>query len=462
MRTPRPKPRSPIKDFLLRSPARTAVMSFAVVIMVGTILLCLPVSSEAGQWTAPVDALFTSTSAVCVTGLIVKDTPVYWSTFGEVVIMVLIQMGGLGIMTLGAFLAVMVRQRVSLHFQEMMMDLHEAEDQDVWTLIRFICILTAVVEIIGAALLFFSWRGHFDTAINCAYVSLFHSISAFCNAGFSLYSDSLVRYQGSISINLIMAGLIVMGGIGFMVIHDLGDVVSWHLFDRKGKSPELSTHSKLALTVTAVLLVVGFVVILLVGSQNGMQDLPWKERVLAALFQSVTPRTAGFNTIPMGVDKIAGATAFLLMALMFIGGSPGSTAGGIKTTTLGVMISSVVATLKGRSRAEMFHHSIRAETVHRVASIVLLSQAAVVGGTFLLLMTEDGAGFLEVIFEAISAFGTVGLSVGLTGELSFWGRLIITTLMFLGRLGPITIALSIAGVEDKAPYTYPNAHIMVG
>lgn len=451
-----------MKEYFLSSPARTAVVSFATVILLGTLLLCLPVSSETGQWTAPVDALFTSTSAVCVTGLIVKDTPVYWSFFGEMVILVLIQMGGLGIMTLGAFLAVIVHQAVSLQFQDMMIDLQDVEQEDVWAIIRFICILTVIMEVIGAALLYFSWSGHFESAANCAYVSLFHSISAFCNAGFSLYSDSLVRYQGSVATNIIVAGLIVMGGIGFVVIHDLRDFLTWHLFSRRGKSPTLSTHSKLALTVTGILLVVGFVIILVVGSRNGMQDLPWKERILAAMFQSVTPRTAGFNTIPLGPDKIAGATAFLLMGLMFIGGSPGSTAGGIKTTTLGVMISSVTATLKGRPRSEMFHHSVRRETVHRVASILLLSLAALAGGVFLLLLTEEAAGFLEVLFEATSAFGTVGLSLGLTDELSYLGRLIITGLMFLGRLGPITMALSIAEVQDKAPYSYPDAHIMVG
>ena len=451
-----------LRRLVFRSPARAAVLSFGAVILTGAILLCLPLSSEAGTWTNPVDALFTSTSAVCVTGLIVKDTPLYWSTFGEAVILGLIQIGGLGIMTLSAFLVVLVRQRVSISFQDMMMDLVETEDENVWSLIRFICVLTVIVEVLGTILLYASWRGEFNSSINAAWFSLFHSISAFCNAGFSLYSDSLVRYQDSTAINAIICALIVSGGIGFVVIRDIYDYVHWRLFVRRGKKHHLSTHSKLALTVTVVLLAAGFVFILVVGSGTSLGAMPWKERVLAAVFQSVTPRTAGFNTIPMSPDKIAGATAFLLIVLMFIGGSPASTAGGIKTSTLGVMIASVVATLKGRSRAEMFHHSVRSETVHRVSSIILLSVAALVGGTFLLLITEQGAGFLEVLFEATSAFGTVGLSLGLTGKLTMVGKLIVTALMYIGRLGPITIALGVAHVRDKAPYTYPESHVMVG
>ncbi len=451
-----------LKMALLGHPARTALLSFAAIILVGTILLCLPVSSASGVWTHPVDALFTSTSAVCVTGLIVKDTPVYWSTFGEVVIMGLIQVGGLGIMTIGAFLVILVRERLSLGFRDMMMNVQEVEEEDIWSLTRFICIFTFIAEFLGTIVLYYGWSDDFESTGEALYVSVFHSISAFCNAGFSLYSNSIEDYVGSPTVVLAVAGLIIVGGLGFVVIQDIKRETKWLLFDRKGKRPHLSTHSKLVLTITGILIFGGFALLLIAGHGESMRNLSGTERILAAFFQSVTPRTAGFNTIPLSPTAITGATAFLLIILMFIGGSPGSTAGGIKTSTLGVMISSTIATLKGREDAEMFHHSVRTETVHRVSCIVLLSTGALIAGTLLLLVTEQGSGFLDIVFEATSAFGTVGLSLGLTRELTPWGKLIITALMFVGRLGPVTVAMGMARVTDKAPYTYPRTNIMVG
>ena len=451
------------RTVFLGSPARAAVASFFLVILMGTVLLALPLSSARGTWTHPVDAIFTSTSAVCVTGLIVKDTPVYWSAFGQVVILLLIQTGGLGIMTLSAFLATMLKRRLSMGFESVMSGLVETSaEENVWDLIRFICVFTFIAEVIGTVLLYHAWRGHFEGFWRCLYVSIFHSVSAFCNAGFSLYSDSLVRYRGSVGVNLVVCGLIIVGGIGFLVVRELKDYAAWKLFVRRGKSPNLSTHTRLVLTVTGVLLVLGFLCMLGIEWTGSFGDMPLKERLLAAMFQSVTPRTAGFNTLKISSPSIAGATALLLIGLMFIGGSPGSTAGGIKTSTLGVMIASIIATLKGRSKAEMFHHSVRPETVHRVASIILLSVSALVLGVFLLLITEQGIGFLELLFEATSAFGTVGLTLGVTPQLTASGRIIITLLMFTGRLGPITLLMSVAQMEDKVPYSYPDAHVMVG
>jgi len=449
--------------WLTSSPARTAVVAFAGTILLGAIVLSLPISSAEGKWTSPVDALFTATSAVCVTGLIVKDTPHYWSLFGQIVILVLIQAGGLGIMTVYALLATVVFGRLSLGMERMMGDMVEAHPtENIWDLVRFICRLTLVAEAAGAILLFFSWRGSFESPLRCFYFSVFHAISAFCNAGFSLYSDSLVRYRSNISVNLVVGSLIVVGGLGFLVLRDLKGYAEWWLAKRRGKRPRLTTHSKLVLAVTGLLLTVGFCAILAMESTFSLRGAPWKERILAAAFQAVTPRTAGFSTMPMGIGTLAPPTLFLLIVLMFLGGSPGSTAGGIKTTTLGVMAASILATLRGSDRAEMFHHSIHQETVHRVASVILLSLAALVGGTFLLLITESGASFLEVAFEATSAFGTVGLSLGLTPELTVPGRLIIPALMFVGRLGPVTIVLSAATVQGKLGYRYPTAHVMVG
>lgn len=446
-----------------KSAARTAVASFAVVIAMGTVLLTLPISSRARQWTSPVDALFTATSAVCVTGLLVKSTPDHWSLFGQLAILVMIQAGGLGIMTMGAFVAIMIQRRLSMRFEAVMTDIVEAPAaESVWTLVRFVCFFALVAEVIGAVTLFFAWRGHFPSFGPCLYHSVFHAISAFCNAGFSLNNDSLMRYVDSFSVNAVVCVLVVGSGIGFTVVRDMLHYVRWWLFERRGRRPRLTTHSKLVLTMTGVLLLVGFLGVFVIESYGSLVGAPLKTKLLAATFQSVTPRTAGFNTIE--ISKMAFATSFLLMALMYIGGSPGGTAGGIKTSTLGIMLASIAATLKGRSKAELFHHSVPEETVHRVASIILLSVGALAAGIFLLLLTET-AEFRQIVFGAISAFGTVGLSIGLTGpdtSMSGWGKIIVTTLMFVGRLGPITLVLSFAHLRERAVYRYPEEQILVG
>jgi len=456
-----------VRGQVLSTPPRLAVASFGAAILVGALLLCLPFSSASGRWTSPVDALFTATSAICVTGLIVESTSEYWSLFGQLTILVMIQAGGLGIMTVYAFMASMLRGRLSMGFERVLGDVVEADrTENVWALVKFICIFTLVAEVIGTVCLFLGWPaqaalGGFWRRL---YYSVFHSVSAFCNAGFSLEPASLVKYRSNLPVNLIICTLIVVGGLGFLVVRDLNRYVRWWLFVRKGKRPRLGTHSKLVLYVTALLLLVGFVGVFVMESATSLSGKPLNERLLAAVFQSVTPRTAGFNTIELGgqLSRLAPSTALLLMVLMFVGGSPGSTAGGIKTTTVGVMVASIVATLKGNERAEMFHHSVSQETVHRVAGIILLSVSVLAVGVFLLLITEQTADFLEVAFEATSAFGTVGLSLGLTPKLSVWGRLIVPALMFVGRLGPVTIMMSAIQVQGRTPYRYPEGQVIVG
>ncbi|NLW50766.1 MAG: Trk family potassium uptake protein [Candidatus Brocadiaceae bacterium] len=446
-----------------RGAPRAAVSSFALVILLGAIVLTLPISSRSRGWTGPADALFTATSAVCVTGLLVKSTPEHWSLFGQLAILAMIQVGGLGIMTMGAVLYRTFQRRVSMRVEVVLEDIVETGGADsIWELLRFMCLLTAVVELLGAVVLYVSWRNAFHGSALCVYHSVFHSISAFCNAGFSLNDDSLVRFGDSTGVNLTVCGLIVVGGLGFPVVRDLLRAARWRLFSRRGRRVHLSTHSKLALTMTGILLVTGFVAVFLLEFGGTMAGVSVKSRILMSGFQSVTARTAGFNTVD--ITRLAPAMAFVLMALMYIGGSPSGTAGGIKTTTLGVMIASIVATLRGRSTAEVFHHSVPAEVVHRVASIILLSMALVSGSIFLLLITED-ASFLEVAFDSVSAFGTVGLSAGLTGpdaHITTGGKLIITLLMFAGRLGPITLVLSMAQRKDRATYRYPEGQILVG
>ncbi len=458
---------------LFYSLPRLAVASFVVAILVGAVVLSLPVSSASGEWTSPVDALFTATSAVCVTGLIVKPTPHHWSLFGQLAILCMIQAGGLGIMTVYAFMASMLRRRLSMGFERMVGDVVEAHPaENVWGLVKFICVFTLAAEVIGTVCLFLAWpaRAGLNGFWQRLYYSVFHSVSAFCNAGFSLESTSLVAYRSDVALNVIFCVLIVVGGLGFLVVRDLKSYAGWHFLVRKGKRPRLGTHTKLVLTMTGMLLLIGFLGIFVMESASSLYGRPLKERVLAAAFQSVTPRTAGFNTMVLVADQgaspasmpVAPSTALLLMALMFVGGSPGSTAGGIKTTTVGVMIASIIASLRGNERAEMFHHSIPQDTVHRVASIILLSVSALMVGVFLLLITEPTARFLEVAFEAASAFGTVGLSLGLTRELSLGGRLIIPALMFIGRLGPVTVMMSAIQMQGRTPYRYPDGQVIVG
>ena len=452
---------------IFRTPARCAVGSFAAAILLGTLLLCLPWSSSTREWTKPADAFFTATSSVCVTGLIVVGTPDHWSLFGQLIILAMIQAGGLGLMTMGAFLFTMLQRRFSIGFERMLGDVVETDpEENVWVMVKFICLLALLAEVVGTVCLFVSWQERFPSFWTCLYQSAFHSISAFCNAGFSLNNSSLVEFRNNVPVNVVICTLIVTGGLGFLVVRDLKQYLGWWLVSRKGRRPRLSTHAKLVLTVTGTLLVIGFVVVFVVESATSLHSASLRERILASIFQAVTPRTAGFNTMELSPATLAPSTALLLIALMFVGGSPGGTAGGIKTSTLGVMIASIVATLRGSDRAEMFHHSVRQETVHRVASIILLSVSALVLGTFLLLLTENSAGrsvgFLEAAFETTSAFGTVGLSLGLTKTLTFWGKLILPVLMFVGRLGPITIMMSATQLEGRAPYRYPEGHIIVG
>lgn len=451
-----------------RSPARTVAASYACVIGIGSVLLALPFSSHDGRWTSPVDALFTATSAVCVTGLTVKSTAYHWSPFGQFTILALIQIGGLGIMAIGAFVAVLVPRRLFMRFGTVMADMVEADRaESIWALIRFILLFTIVAELLGAVALFFSWRSHFETFGQCAYHSVFHSISAFCNAGFSLNDESLIRYVSSVGVNVVICFLIILGGLGFTVVGDVANWSRWWLFGRKGRRPQLSAHSRLVLTVTSVLILLGFLGVLIIESHGSLAQAPLKTKVLASLFQSVTPRTAGFCTMDMSraaANPISLATVFLIIVLMYIGGSPGGTAGGIKTTTLGIMVASIRATLKGRPRAELFQHTVPPQIVHRVASIILLSLAALAAAIFLLLMTEKAA-FEEVVFDAVSAFGTVGLSIGLTGPtatITWGGKLILSALMFVGRIGPVGLVLSVAYLKDTTAYRYPEEHIMVG
>ena len=433
------------------NPAQILALGFLVAIAIGTILLSLPVSTAHGQRLPLVDALFTATSATCVTGLKVVDTGSYFSLFGQLVILVLIQFGGLGIMTLATLFALMVGRRLGLRERMVVQEaLKHSTSEGIRVLLRYVIILTLSIEGLGAIFLYLRWRG--TGLIYPAYHAIFHAISGFCNAGFSLFKDSLVGYQADPVINVTMLLLIILGGLGFVVLTNL------RRYRPKGKGV-LSLHTKVVLITTFLLIVIAIPLLFLLERNNTLSTLPVGGKILAAVFQAVTPRTAGFNTLEIG--QMRGASLFLLMILMFIGASPGSTGGGVKTSTFSVFLASLYAMFRGKREVSLFRRTIPRETIRKVLTIVGLSVGLVILSSFLLLIVEK-KDFTKVLFEVFSAFGTVGLSMGITDTLSNLGRIIITITMFVGRIGPLTIAVAMGQREYAPLYKYPEERVMIG
>jgi len=431
----------------------------------GTVLLALPVA-QAGEPVSLLDALFTSTSAVCVTGLTVVDTGTRFSPFGQAVVLALIQVGGLGLMTFAVFVGVVLGRRVAFTDRMVIQDsMHHTPMAGVRRLVRYVLAFTLAVEGAGAALLWVRFRGQFPAG-EAVWQSVFHSVSAFCNAGFGLLPDNLVRYRGDPLVNLAITGLVVVGGLGFLVNMELWDLFRSRL--RGGRAPLLTLHARLVLVVSAALLGVGMVAFLLLEWENVLRGMPLGERLLASWFQSVTPRTAGFNTIDYG--RISPDTLFFTIFLMFVGASPGSTGGGIKTTTFGLLVALVVARWRGRGRATLFHRTIPHAVMDRALTIALLAWALVSLAVGLLVFTETHGRpfavaeprFLALMFEAVSAFGTVGLSTGITPSLSASGKLVLVALMFVGRVGPLTLVLAVGPRQERGRFRYAEENVMVG
>lgn len=442
-----------------QSPEGLLVGCFGALIFLGTGLLLLPWAHH-GQ-IGPLDALFTATSAVCVTGLIVVDTGKDFTVFGQMVILALIQAGGIGVMSFAAVAYQLLRRRLNLRAQaalasSMLQREAAAEFRDIF---RRILHFVLLAESVGMVLLFVGMlpaKGPTDAA----YSAVFHAVSAFCNAGFSLYSDSLTGFRGNAVVMATVMALIVLGGIGHPVVIDI-----WQRFRPRHKSDgtslrRLTLSSRVAIWTSASLIAVGFALLLVFGLTTN--ETTWFERVAGALFQSVTARTAGFNTVEIG--DLGLAPQFLLVILMFIGGSPGSCAGGIKTTTFALWVAKLASRLGGAKGPRLFGRYIPGEITRRVSTIIGLAMAWNLIGVLLLLATESirpGVGMQDVVFEQISAFGTVGLSTGLTPELSIVGRLWIIVTMFVGRLGPLTLALSMF-TRRQAKIQYPEGRIMIG
>ena len=412
----------------------------------------LPAATASGQTTAYIDALFTATSAVCVTGLITVLTSTHWTIFGKVVILVLIQMGGLGIMTMSAFLMFVLGRRFSLKERLVMQEaLGRFNLAGLVRLTRYILMVTFLFEGTGALLLFLRFRFDMPT-LQAAWYGVFHAVSGFCNAGFDLFGDSLVRYVSDWPVNLIMSSLIVFGGLGFVVLAEVYQVRA-----RWGK---LSVHSKLAIAVTALLLVSGTLLIYILEYDNPftLKPLSASAKWLASYFHAVTPRTAGFNTLP--VHRMTPAALLVTICLMFIGASPGGTGGGIKTTTFAVLLLTVTS-ITGGSERLAFNKRIPRDAVEKALAIAFISLSMLVGVVLVLLTTEKKP-LMDLLFEATSAFGTVGLSTGVTPQLTFVGKLGIILLMYSGRVGPLTLAMALAQHGPQPAVRHPEERVMVG
>jgi len=443
-----------IFKLISENPPVSLMLSFAGVILVGTILLMLPTSSRQGVVTNFVTALFTSTSATCVTGLTVVDTGTYFSLFGQIVILLLIQVGGLGIMTISTAFALILGQRITLKLENVMHNVvGETEVIDVFRLIRSIVMVTAIIESIGALLLFFECSRTLSTA-QAIFYSIFHSVSAFCNAGFSLWRDNLMGFIDSPIMNFAITGLIILGGLGFAVLIDVFYYITRHKRVRK-----LTLHSKLVLTCTAFLLVMGFVGLFYSEYHYSMRGLSMGQRAYGAWFQSVTARTAGFNTVDIG--KFGPASVLITLVLMFIGASPGSTGGGIKTTTFSVMVISVISMLRGRRDLTVFNRKINPSNAQEATTLITLATTIILVIVFILLLIEPFS-LDKVLFEAISAFGTVGLSMGITSSLTPIGKLLITLLMYIGRIGPLTLIYAVSLSKKQPRISLAEEKIAIG
>lgn len=442
-------------------PVRSIVFSFLALIGGGTLLLKLPWSTPAGQPISWIDSLFTAASAVCVTGLTVRDTGGGFTVAGQIVILTLIQLGGLGIMTFWLLLASGIRGRLSLTGRQVLeQTLADAGARgEVRPVLRLVFLFAAVTELIGFGLLTVAFRRSMEWG-EAAWMALFHTISAFCNAGFSLWSDSLMRFRGAWDVNLVMMALIVLGGLGFLTVHELKRC--------RGRFRPLSLHVKLVLVVTGCLIVGGCALLLVAETGTATAELERGERVLASLFQSVTARTAGFNTLD--IARLTPTALFVLILLMYVGGSPGSTAGGVKTTTVGVLALASWSRLRGRRHVNAFGRTIGSLTVRNTLTVAMTGVVVTLFGLLVLLLIEgpvgridvDHASFIGYLFETVSALNTVGLSTGVTPTLSPAARLWVTLLMFVGRLGPLTFAAALMASRPRRDWQHPSEEIVVG
>ncbi len=434
------------------------ISSFLVTILAGALLLMLPASTVRGTISFE-NALFTSASAVTVTGLIVVDTATYFTSFGQTVILVLLQLGGLGFMTFSTFTILLMGKSFSLKDKSIIEnDFTTGSYKNLKDLLKKIVILTFAIELAGSAVLYFQFTGLKGGAR--VFASVFHGISAFCNAGFSIFSNSLEDYISHAGINITIMLLIILGGIGFLVIYEVL-LLTGRRGKRSGKgAARFTLHSRVVIITSALLILLGFVVILVEELLNPANTLSFWDNAMASMFQSVSARTAGFNSI--NLNSYSHASIFIMIILMFIGASPGSTGGGVKTTSAGMVMAYFRSQMRGREKVSMFYRNIPAKTLEKAFIVIIISFLMIAFFILLLLSFEPRLKTMDIVFEVFSAFGTVGLSKGITAQFTLPSKLTLILTMFIGRIGPLTLLIAMSKQQSKAVYNYPEENIMVG
>ncbi len=455
------------KNQLLKSntfnPARIVFLSFLLIILAGGFLLYLPFSQGKNSQITYIDSLYTATSAVCVTGLIVKDTPNDFSYAGQTVIMCLIQIGGLGIMTFSLLFLSLFSNKLSVKSNILASQITGSERlENIRALVRYVILFTFGTELLGAIILFVKFINLLPIK-KALFYSVFHSVSAFCNAGFALYTSNLMDFKTDFCINITIMSLIVIGGIGFVVVYELHNYFS----NRKKTKQKIkiSLHSRLTLITTGFLIIIGTGLIYMFEFNNStFYNLDFADKLLAALFQSITARTAGFNTL--NIAEMTDCSLIVIIVLMFIGGSPSSTAGGIKTTTFAVLMLTLVSMISDKDNVEIYGKRIQKSIIHKTIVITTLSVIIIIFVTLLTLYVEQNNlgqnKFLKVLFESVSAFGTVGLSMDLSPKLSNLSKIVYIILMFIGRIGAITFAIAFVSKKKKIHYTLPEDKVIIG
>lgn len=441
------------------TPTQIIVFGFAFMILVGTLLLNLPAASGNGLSIGLINSLFTATSSVCVTGLVVVDTGTHWTLFGQLLILLLIQVGGLGFMTISTLLSLLLGRRITLKERLLIQEsLNQFDLEGLVRLTKNIIIATFIIEFIGAIVFSIVFVPEFGMKKGIAF-GVFHSISAFCNAGFDLIGDfrSFTTYTDNFIVNANTMLLIIIGGLGFSVWIDIYRGIR----DKSVKNVTL--HGKVVILTNAILILSGAIFIFIMEFNNAdtIRELSISGKLLSSFFQSITPRTAGFNTLDMTAFRTP--TKLMTIILMFIGGSPGSTAGGVKTSTAAILFLTVISVVKGKEDPEVFERHLSKHLVYRAMAVAFISLSLVVIVTMLLSITED-VDFMTLFFESASAFGTVGLTLGCTRDLSAFGKAVIIITMFAGRVGPLTIALALTrrAMKNKGSVKYPEDRILVG
>jgi len=456
------KKRFRFKPFVARhlSPPRIFILGFAAVILIGAFLLWLPFSATTGRLTF-VDALFTSNSAVCVTGLACIDIARDLSFPGQVITIFLFQVGGLGIITFSTIFFVLMGRGISFKGREIVQSafLHTPR-MDFFMILKSVLWFTFFFESLGTLMLWVRFSQDFPVG-EAFFHALYNALSAFNNCGYSTFSDSLLSYQGDLIVNLTVLGLIILGGIGF--------IVQYEVFAKlRKKQKKLSVHTRIVLITTAILVFAGAIIFYLLEENHILKGLPMQTKILASFFQSVTPRTAGFTTVDIGA--LANETILVLIILMFIGASPGSTGGGVKTTSAALLFLMIWNRMKGNEEVNVFRRTIPKEIIGRTISIIFASAFSVSVVTSVLLLTAGGNllpwesrhFFVEYLFETVSAFGTVGLSMGVTPKLNDAQKIAVILMMFVGRVGPLTLAFSLSRGAVGKTLTYAEEGVMVG